>query len=288
MNYKLDIRTLSLTSGIISLILCICMFYVYQNRKTYSGFTQWTIASLLNFLGLVFLSLRGFLPDFTTIVMANTLIVAASGLNVYGIELFAGSTSRKWLFVAPSVSLLVSFCYFTYYSPSVNARIVIISLIISIIYLYCAYIINSQMPRSMGSSNALLVVVFSLLAIWLVLRIISTVFVEGPVVDFMQASAVQGVTIIVFWIGNIFIIIGLILLNFQKVEIELLASMDEIKTLRGIIPICASCKKIRNDKGIWEQIETYIRDHSDAEFSHGICPECMQELYPELIREDEK
>jgi PAS domain S-box-containing protein len=58
--------------------------------------------------------------------------------------------------------------------------------------------------------------------------------------------------------------------------------IDEIKTLRGIIPICASCKNIRNDTGAWEQLEAYIKKHTDANFSHGICPECVQRLYPEL------
>lgn len=57
---------------------------------------------------------------------------------------------------------------------------------------------------------------------------------------------------------------------------------NEIKTLSGLIPICASCKKIRDDKGYWEQIETYIMERSDAEFSHGLCPECSKKLYPDL------
>ncbi|MBI5749758.1 MAG: PAS domain S-box protein [Nitrospinae bacterium] len=57
---------------------------------------------------------------------------------------------------------------------------------------------------------------------------------------------------------------------------------EEIKTLKGLIPICASCKKIRNDKGYWERIESYIRKHSDAEFTHTICPECAKKLYPDI------
>lgn len=56
-------------------------------------------------------------------------------------------------------------------------------------------------------------------------------------------------------------------------------ALAEIQTLRGIIPICSHCKKIRDDKGIWEQIEIYIQQHSDAIFSHGLCPSCMQALY---------
>ncbi|NJN97662.1 MAG: hypothetical protein HC875_28075 [Anaerolineales bacterium] len=57
----------------------------------------------------------------------------------------------------------------------------------------------------------------------------------------------------------------------------------EIKTLGGIIPICASCKKVRNDDGYWEQVETYITEHSEVWFSHGIYPDCMKALYPEYL-----
>jgi PAS domain S-box-containing protein len=59
-------------------------------------------------------------------------------------------------------------------------------------------------------------------------------------------------------------------------------ALKKIKTLRGIIPICAACKKIRDDKGYWNQLENYIREHSEAVFSHGICPECTARLYPDL------
>jgi hypothetical protein len=70
---------------------------------------------------------------------------------------------------------------------------------------------------------------------------------------------------------------------------ELTDALSEIKTLRGIIPICCNCKQIRNDEGIWSQIEKYISDHSEAKFTHGICPKCAQKLYPEYYRaEDEK
>jgi PAS domain S-box-containing protein len=63
---------------------------------------------------------------------------------------------------------------------------------------------------------------------------------------------------------------------------KLQEALAKIKKLNGILPICSSCKKIRDDKGYWKQIESYIRDHSEAEFSHGICPECMKKLYPDI------
>jgi len=68
----------------------------------------------------------------------------------------------------------------------------------------------------------------------------------------------------------------------EKLNSELRAALEEIHTLKGIIPICASCKKIRDDKGYWKQLETYIREHSLAEFSHGICPDCARLLYPDI------
>lgn len=61
---------------------------------------------------------------------------------------------------------------------------------------------------------------------------------------------------------------------------DLQKTLEEVKILRGILPICSFCKKIRNDKGYWEQVEIYVRKHSDAEFSHSICPDCMDEHYP--------
>jgi FixJ family two-component response regulator len=60
-------------------------------------------------------------------------------------------------------------------------------------------------------------------------------------------------------------------------------ALANIKVLRGMLPICASCKKIRDDSGYWNQIESYIRAHADVEFSHGLCPDCTGRLYPDLF-----
>lgn len=68
---------------------------------------------------------------------------------------------------------------------------------------------------------------------------------------------------------------------------ELNKALSNVKRLSGLIPICSSCKRIRDDKGYWNQIDSYIREHSEAEFSHGICPECMKKLYPDFYEEVE-
>jgi YesN/AraC family two-component response regulator len=71
--------------------------------------------------------------------------------------------------------------------------------------------------------------------------------------------------------------------ELRRLNKKLQKALDEINTLQGIIPICSSCKKIRDDKGYWEKLENYIAQHSNAEFSHGICPDCARVQYPELV-----
>jgi len=72
----------------------------------------------------------------------------------------------------------------------------------------------------------------------------------------------------------------------EDLIIELQKAMSRIKVLSGLLPICSSCKKIRNDKGYWDQLEACISKHSEAHFSHSICPECAKKLYPEFYEDE--
>jgi PAS domain S-box-containing protein len=69
--------------------------------------------------------------------------------------------------------------------------------------------------------------------------------------------------------------------DMKELISQLQKAIEEIKTLKGIVPICANCKKIRDDKGYWEQVESYVSKHTEAQFSHSICPDCMKKHYPE-------
>jgi hypothetical protein len=70
----------------------------------------------------------------------------------------------------------------------------------------------------------------------------------------------------------------------EKLIVDLQKALQDVKTLSGLLPICASCKKIRDDKGYWNILEQYISKHSGAEFSHGICPDCAQKMYPDYYK----
>lgn len=89
-------------------------------------------------------------------------------------------------------------------------------------------------------------------------------------------------------LAGVFLIkpILLVMMEAEREQRELAerlqTALSQVTTLKGMLPICASCKKIRNDAGYWEILENYISSHSEAEFSHGICPECIEKLYPDL------
>lgn len=68
---------------------------------------------------------------------------------------------------------------------------------------------------------------------------------------------------------------------------ELRLAAEQVKTLRGIVPICASCKNVRDDQGYWSKVESYLREHTEAEFSHAVCPDCMKKLYPRFAEQPE-
>ena len=70
----------------------------------------------------------------------------------------------------------------------------------------------------------------------------------------------------------------------QRSRYHAFSAVRKVKTLSGLLPICASCKNVRDDRGFYQQIEEYIQDHSDAEFTHGICPDCARKLYPEFLQ----
>ena len=80
--------------------------------------------------------------------------------------------------------------------------------------------------------------------------------------------------------------------ELQQKNAELQEALDQVKVISGLLPMCASCKSIRDDKGYWQEVESYVSAHSEATFTHGLCPACVRKLYPEfadqVLEESEK
>ena len=126
---------------------------------------------------------------------------------------------------------------------------------------------------------------FSLISSFL---IIAAFFYKPPAEEMWKVVFNRGISLFTVWI------IASLGLKRRKTEqqrntilLEREKALEEVKILRGFLPICASCKKIKDDKGEWTQIEGYIHKHSEAEFTHSICPECAERLYPDFFKKSD-
>jgi hypothetical protein len=282
MNGLIDIRTATLTNALVGLVFWLYMAHVLRTRKTYPGFPQWTIASLCLFAAMVLIGLRDVTPAWASIVGGNTLAVGSIVLVDRGVGLFMGrSPSRAWA-VFPVLACVAISIFFTYFRPDVRARIILISLLTMLATVHCIASARAPRARQPGRSTTWLVASLGGLAAWWAARIVLTWIYEGATHDFLSASVVQGVSLVVFCAANIAIFLGLLVLHQQRIESDLTQALEEVRTLQGIIPICSHCKKIRDDRGAWNQLEEYISRHSGAEFSHGYCPECFQRAMTDL------
>jgi hypothetical protein len=128
-----------------------------------------------------------------------------------------------------------------------------------------------------------------------------SIFVITPADEIRKLSshlkyAFAAITLAILAAGVFFsltLLINIRTLNFKKEELaksneNLNLALDQVKQLNQLLPICSNCKKIRNDSGYWEQIETYVTDHSNAEFTHSLCPDCAKKLYPGYITDNKK
>ena len=282
MKEFLDMRTLMFVSGIISMLICICMIYVYLRRKTYDGFRQWVLAYVSITTGMILLSLRNILPDFITIIMANACLLVFIMLITHGLTAFAGLRPRTWLYAAAIALYTAVVTVFTYIRPDLNMRIVLFSCITVPFGIGAVVVIYRDIPRILPRRNWFLIANFAANALWFFLRFFWTIYHPVSTGDLITAGPIHDVTMMISMGISILSMAGLIILTAQRVEYEVIKAHDEIKTLKGFLPICANCKKIRDDDGYWSQVEEYISRHADVSFSHGICPECMAKLYPEL------
>ena len=174
------------------------------------------------------------------------------GLNLLNIAIFynvaigaGGIVALVWIYLPP---LLIF--YFLEQTDS----------IVSIIFFFCVAIILLLFPGLFGT------------------------FDYGMTISFRLLISLLFISIIAYGLESSRYRFSMLLkksnddLTLGKEKLE--AALSKIKTLSGMLPICSYCKKIRDDKGYWNQIEEYLRDHSNAEFSHSICKECAQKHYP--------
>ncbi|MBN1474658.1 MAG: hypothetical protein JW914_08590 [Syntrophaceae bacterium] len=281
MEHFLDMRTLIFVSSVTSFILFVCMLYIRRKQKTYEGFLYWVFAVLSNASGMLLLSMRGILPDFLVILTGNTLIIFSIVLINTGLSRFSGTRPHVRIYLLLMTLFIPLYFYYTYIIPSFTDRAAVFSIFQIILCVFLVIIARRDLPRVLTKRNYIIFWFLIFTVAWPFLRIIASFFEADMATDLMKAGISHQLNILGSIAAYIVLIIGLIIINGQRVEQEMIEAKNEVKAITGLIPICASCKKIRDDKGYWNHLESYLSKNADLDFSHAICPECMQKLYPD-------
>lgn len=174
-------------------------------------------------------------------------------------------------------------------SDTSDSRVIIICLVL----LIGVFIVDSLTP--LGVAGGVPYVIVVLISLWSHRPKLTIYIAIGATVltllglysspyggEFWKVIVNRLLALFVIWAAAI------LSLQWKAMYVEKERALSKVKILSGLLPICALCKNIRDDKGYWNQIESYIRDHTDADFSHGLCPDCVKKLYPDIDLNDGK
>jgi hypothetical protein len=291
----LDNRTILFVSSAVYLILSGAMAVASVLLKKYRGPVYWAIGACGWSLFTSLLYLQGWISPWITLILSNVGLIVSLCFISHGLVVFLDDPRRLRFYTAIVLLGLIGFVYFTVFRDSFPVRVVIASMAQSLILGDLALLLFQKQKHL--EEPGYLFALFSCLVPALVyaVRAIVASVVPAPH-DLLQSQWFFSGTLVFYPLSAIVLCLSLILLassrfareleqgRLQLVETnqQLSEALANVKTLSGLLPICANCKKIRDDQGYWQQIETYIRDRSAATFTHGICPTCAEKLYSQL------
>lgn len=195
---NLDIRTLSLTLVLFCWLYGLGLFLTSMGQQRPTATRLWAIAIICEGCGFLLLGLRAYIPEIASVLIANLLLVIAMVLTQRGIESFRQSPPIHWLFHAlPLLLMLWGFYHFTFISPNVNARIELISLLLSLLAFSCVWSLRNRGEETLSLARALTGLVFAGFGGFMLLRTFWTLS-ESSIPDFMQAGALHAFAFLVY------------------------------------------------------------------------------------------
>jgi len=289
-----DIKTLIACNAAIVFFMASALLFYKHNYKTFPGYGFFLFSIFVVAMAYVSMILRGLMPVWLGIVLTNVIFAFAAVFRLDGVQRFTRDHKLKKIYYCLPLSMIPISLYFYFAKDDIILRNLFISIFIATLSTTIGvefYKSRTKENRNLYMAAASFYFTYGLFvfarAAWWYLNPQGSLFMAGTV------HQLYFLVITVFEVG-----VGMtwVMMNNQRLEAELMASRDnmgltvrklekamsEVKTLSGIIPICMHCKEIRDDQGYWNRIEKFISEHSGVEFSHGICPKCMKENYPDL------
>lgn len=284
----------------IEVLLAASLLLFRATRRVFAGFDRWTVPEVLQACGYLALTLRGIAPDLISIFAANVVFPIAAVVRMDGVRRFFRypPMSRRWYALPGTHVALLALG--TFASNPAAWRGAVTSAAAAIPSLVMAALIWRQLPDRRQVFEATIALALAFVGVVLAIRAVAllTVF-DSTRYDWLAGSPPEIGAFIAIMAGHVAVTVGFLMLNSERLERELertetslrtsvadlQRALADVRTLSGLLPICAHCKKVRDDAGYWTQIEVFVRDRSEAEFSHGICPDCLRKHFPDLIED---
>lgn len=274
------------------------MFVFQATRRTYSGLRSWSAGAGAVALGYLMLASRGVLPDALTIVGGGALWPLGLLLHLDGLKRFLGLRrvgARACAAVVMGVAALLAVLHYGGYPPHLQPIVTTVPMA-AVLWMMAAVILRASWEGSTRLPRFVAVLVG---VGGTVVAVRGALILGAPGFNPLQTSTIQLLFFPAIVVLHIAMSLSMILLHLDRVEWHLRVSqaelegtvrrlegaLSEVKELRGILPICSSCKQIRTEDGRWEVIEVYVHERSRARFSHGLCPSCARKLFPEVADE---
>jgi len=290
----LDIKTLLLAVTLVTFVYGLGLALYWSHQKTFPGFKHWIISFFAISIGYALLLARESIPLAMSVVVGNSFFAIGALLRLDGVCRFTKGAGLKAIHYSSLVVFVILFSLFYFVYPNIVIRTFLIGIFTAALSLVIAWHFFRAAPKP---NHLFYYAAASLNAFFALSLVILPTLIRRPPGDdiFLMGNryAIYYVIALFFEIGWGFC---LLMINNQRLEahlhsarLKLVESNKQLEkairdkiTLSGLLPICAHCKKIRDDKGYWNHLESYIKTHSEADFSHSICPECARKNYPEL------
>jgi hypothetical protein len=279
----LDLRTTLLVTAIVYAACTVLVVQLWrQNRMRFAGLGFLTINYTLQSIGLIALVARGALPEGISILLSNFLISLGVVFGYYGLSLFAGKPQKlkMWFFLIVAFMLAQGYWYFI--APDLMWRKINSSMILLVTGVLTAFFLLRMVEEPVRNFTRVVAWAYYSYAVFFGLRIVIILAEQNRGGDFFDSGSLESLLALFYPAMFVVMTYALSLMINRRLSWEAEQANAQVKVLSGLLPICAHCKKVRDDKGYWSQIETYVSMHSEADFSHGFCPECEHELYPDL------
>jgi diguanylate cyclase (GGDEF)-like protein len=233
LSWSLDIHSLTVVLTVSSALLGVILFLIWRSRKTYPGFGLWTAGNALYAAGFMLMALRGMIPNILSIVLANLLVLSAAALFLEGVRFFRGVASRRIFSVSIVILQGLGIAYYTYVIDDLAVRIIIFSLFTAVINGLVARDLLYKAPQDLRFSFRFTGSLFAMHSLFLVFRTFSILLNPGPQ-DFFTPNLIQTMTFMLSLLLGITWTFGFVMLNSERLEVELKKTQVELQRLAAI------------------------------------------------------